>query len=365
MKAYALNFNQLHQWGWNRIIRASELSEESLQILRFVLPALYILFYMPDYNLVARIPDAWFDPAPLSIAAPFQSFPTLLFFQITQTLLVVCALALMWGHRPRFFGLMFCALHLLITSFEYSVGKIDHVAHLFLLCFFCLSLGNWGSPITKNSYTLPIPCSTLLAVLLAFGMFTAGFEKSLKWIDFDTNTSGFLSWYFSGYYNLGRDELLAPAITQLPRICLELMDYSAVAFEMSPFICLLLGKRYWVAWCAIACTFHAGTTVLLNISFPYQIFGYLPFLIPAFLLANLGNHAKHFSFIILAICSYRTAIIWADNCPLLRDVLLPTDLTKLYFDLCVWVSLAAIGAYHAYTLHCLTREPSKQTSPMS
>ena len=276
MKASLLNFKQLYQLLWERIIASSELSDSTLRACRILLPGLYLCFYLPSYNWITDMPDAWFNPAPLSIAIFFTSFPELWLLQVTQTLLILSAALLMAGFRPRLSGLLFCGLHLFITSFEYSAGKIDHVAHLFLLCFFSFSLGNWGGNEPRR-FKLPIPCGTLLALLLAFGMFTAGFEKAIRWIDFNINTSGFLSWYFSGFYNLGRDALLAPFVSQVPKIGLELMDYSAVAFELSPFICLILGRRYWIAWCAIACTFHAGTTMLLNISFPYQLFGYVPF----------------------------------------------------------------------------------------
>ena len=368
MKASTLNFKQLlhlHQWAWARIIRATELPDSSLNCLRILLPALYLLFYMPSYSWIAGMPDAWFDPPPLSIAAGLQAFPPALFFQLTETLLVLCAVAIMRGFHPRLFGLAFCLCHLLLTSFEYSFGKIDHVAHLFLIAFFSLSLDNWGQPTPNQRWRLPIPGSTLLAVLLAFGMFTAGFEKTIRWVDFNTDTSGFLSWYFSSYYNLGREALLSPYITLLPKIALELLDYSAVVFEMVPFICLLLGTRAWIGWCAVACLFHAGTTMMLNIAFPYQLFGYLPFLIPACWLAKLNIHSNKWLALLLVFTAYRIAGIWSANCPLLRDVILPTHISKLYFDLFIWLALAAMGAYTAYRWRCPAPEAVMQTPPPS
>ncbi|MGB0414383.1 MAG: hypothetical protein ACPGJU_08030 [Coraliomargarita sp.] len=349
MKALSLNFKDFYHSIWERIIASSELTDTTLRACRLLLPGLYLLIYLPSYNWIANMPDAWYDPAPLSSAMFFSSFPDLWILQITQTLLVLCLALLMAGVKPRLTGLLFCGLHLFITSFEYSAGKIDHVAHLFLLCFFSFSLGNWGSSI-PTKFRLPIPCGTLLALLLTFGMFTAGFEKAIRWIDFNSNTSGFLSWYFSGYYNLGRDQLLAPFVTEIPKLGLEFMDYSAVALELSPLACLLLGRRYWITWCAIACSFHAGTTLLLNISFPYQFFGYLPFIIPGYLAARIRIPAAHIVYLALALSTYRIATIWISEIPLLREALLPTDLATLSFDLCVWIGLASIGLLKALQL---------------
>jgi len=339
---------QAHCTAWRRTIESSYLSDGQLQFCRWFLPALYLLFYMPDYNWIADLPDAWFDPPQLSIAVFFGAFPPLIFLQISQTALVLCLGALMAGYKPRLSGLCFCFLHILITSFEYSVGKIDHVAHLFILCFFCFSLGNWGTKLPEKSFKLPIPCSTLLAITLAFGMFTAGFEKAIRWIDFNSNTSGFLSWYFSGYFNLDRNLLAAPYINQLPKIMLEFLDYSAVAFELSPLICLLIGKRFWTAWCIVACMFHAGTTAMLNISFPYQLFGYLPFLLPAILHKRQRMSQRLAIVSIIGLLIIRLTPIWSDYPFLLRTLLLPNQLILLIFDLLVWLSLAGLGIFSIY-----------------
>ena len=350
MRISELNFSNLlaaHQWVWGRIIHASELPCGALRSLRVLLPAVYLLLYLPSYNWIAQMPDAWFDPPPLSIAAGFRAFPSLLFFQVAQTLLILSATALMLGKRPRLFGLAFCAIHVVITSFEYSFGKIDHGAHFLMLCFFCLSLDNWGTKEPRSSLALPIPGSTLLAVLIAFGMFTAGFDKTLRWFDFNLNTNGFLTWFVPGHHNLGRDELLAPYITSLPKIILEFLDYSGALFEMVPFLFLLCGKRYWIAWCATACLFHAGILVMVNISFKYQMFGYMPFLLPVLSLPQFQSHAKKIASVILAIAAYRIATVWIEGCPILRDAMLPSELIKLYFDLLVLLGCAAIGYYNA------------------
>ena len=308
----------IHQWLWQRVIHSASLSDSSLRFCRILLPTLYLIFYMPDFTWIASMPDAWYDPAPLSIGSLFSGFPPLIFFQLAQSALILSAFAIIIGFNARRCGLLFCFLHVLINSFEYGFGKIDHVAHVFTLCFFCLSCSNWGAANQSNKYNLPIRGEVLLALLVTFGMFTAGFEKALRWIDFDTNTSGFLSWYFGGYNNLDRNELLAPYLTQFPRLGLELFDYAAVAFELSPFLFLLLGKRAWTLWVTTACCFHAGTTALLNISFCYQIFGYIPFLLPALPYLQVTSHSirRKWMLALALVAACRLLPVWNETVPL-------------------------------------------------
>jgi hypothetical protein len=44
----------------------------------------------------------------------------------------------------------------------------------------------------------------ILAVILCFGMFTAGFEKARHWIDFDLTKGGFIDWFYSGFFSTDR-----------------------------------------------------------------------------------------------------------------------------------------------------------------
>jgi hypothetical protein len=66
-------------------------------------------------------------------------------------------------------------------------------------------------------------------LFIAFGMFTAGLEKALHWINFDFSTSGFLSWFYPGYFTLDRKLLLAPAVLKVPPYLFKILDFLAVA----------------------------------------------------------------------------------------------------------------------------------------
>jgi hypothetical protein len=112
------------------------------------------------------------------------------------------------GIRTRACTIVLCLLTFISTSFVYSFGKIDHDILLWVVAL-CLAFTDWGVPyaIVPDRHIDPKVAARALAtagVLIAFGMFTAGFEKSLLWMNFDLSTSGFLSWFHSQYYVLGR-----------------------------------------------------------------------------------------------------------------------------------------------------------------
>ena len=79
----------------------------------------------------------------------------------------------------------------------------------------------------------PVRAETLLALAITFGMFTAGFEKSTNWIDFDMSESGFLKWFYGGYLNNGRTHMLADWVPHMHPLIIESFDYIAVIFELS------------------------------------------------------------------------------------------------------------------------------------
>jgi hypothetical protein len=136
-------------------------------------------------------------------------------------------------------------------------------------------------------------------------MFSAGFAKALRWINFDLSTSGFLSWFYSGYYTLDRKLLLAPLVLKVPPAFFKIADYAAVLLELSPFFFLLAGRAGWRAWILIATCFHLANALLLNIPFYIHVLVYLPFVALArfFGRASVGGSAT------TAVLSWRAPVI--------------------------------------------------------
>ncbi len=119
---------------------------------------------------------------------------------------------------------------------------------------------------------------SLLSVLICFGFFSAGFVKTVHWINFDLNISGTAKWFYSQFYSIEREQLLlAPYIKYLPFWTFKIMDFIAVSFELSPLLFLLLGRKAWRVWILIACVFHMFNTLMLNINFIFTSIAYLCF----------------------------------------------------------------------------------------
>ncbi|MEO1402614.1 MAG: hypothetical protein AAFV72_15400 [Cyanobacteria bacterium J06635_1] len=186
--------------------------------------------------------------------------------------------------RASTIGLL--VLLLLGNNFQFSLGKIDHTI-LYLCVLLVMCFQHWGAFFSVDALQRrPRPSRqpdepanlSLLGLFIAFGFFTAGFGKALSWVDFDLSTSGFLSWLYRGYYNFGADQLLAPLAIQinLP-ILWELVDYSAVIFELG-FCVAILRRRSWYLWLTIACLFHLMNCLLLNIPFNENAIAYLAFI---------------------------------------------------------------------------------------
>ena len=271
----------LAQRFWHRVGNAVDTNTESLALFRIIFGLFMLLFSTPHTRWLGSVPQAFFNPPYLSFANLFRDFPPAPFFYALDILAVLLLGCITLGIKARFSSLAFFVVAVLGNSFAYSFGKIDH-SFLSLALVLCLAFSTWGTryallPDKPHSFDNRRLSLSVFAVLVAFGMFTAGFLKALYWVDFNVNTSGFLRWFYSGYYTLGRTELLAPFVTYVPTSFFELADYTAVFFELSGFIFLLLGRRAWRSWLLAAAAFHLINTLVLNIGFNRHFLVYLAF----------------------------------------------------------------------------------------
>ena len=276
--AYA---DTLAQRFWRRVGNAVDTNTESLALFRIVFGLFMLLFSTPYTAWLGSVPQAFFNPPYLSFANLVKDFPPAPFFYALDILAVLLLGCITLGIKARFSSLAFFVVAVLGNSFAYSFGKIDH-SFLVLALVFCMAFSTWGTryallPDKPHSFDNRRLSLSVFAVMVAFGMFTAGFLKAIYWIDFDTSTSGFLRWFYSGYYTLGRTELLAPLVAYMPTSFFELADYTAVVFELGGFVFLLLGRRAWRSWLLAAAAFHLINTLVLNINFNRHFLVYLAF----------------------------------------------------------------------------------------
>lgn len=253
----------------------------SLAVYRFLFSGWMMLFGPPQYAWLGEVPKAFYSAPPLSIASFFDTFPDASFFRLLDGVIAASLIFVAVGFLTRLStGVLLVSL-LVGNSFQYSFGKIDH-AILVQCVLLVMIFANWGRSLSIDQLIFQRrfrgdPSIWLLALLLAFGFFSAGFGKAINWIDFDPRWNGFLNWLYSGYYTLGRQDLLAPvAINIRPLWIWELADISAVVFELG-FLVAILRHRWLMTWLAIACAFHLTNCLVLNIPFSIYAICYLAF----------------------------------------------------------------------------------------
>jgi uncharacterized membrane protein YphA (DoxX/SURF4 family) len=268
-------------WFWGRVGLSADGDQRSLAILRMLVGPYFLLHATPFSAWVAGAPPAFFNPPILSPVSLATGFPAHWLALGLDALQVVLTALVALGVRARISSLLLCTVALTNNAFCYSFGKIDHDI-LSWVAVACLAFTGAGQklalvPDPPSRFDAPRRALSLLAVLLAFGMFSAGFGKAKNWVDFDFATSGFLSWFYGGYFDYGRTRLLAPVVVGLPPELFELADYTAVVFELGCLPALLLGPRVFRGWLLAACSFHLINTCVLNIAFDTNVLCYLAF----------------------------------------------------------------------------------------
>ncbi len=336
---------------YGRIHRATESSSE-LALFRIFFGAFLLLFQAPHYSWVATAPRGFFYPPQVSVAALHSDFLPSPFFYAGEYAALVLILCITVGVRARMCGLALVVLHLYLSNFRYSFGKIDHDIMLWLTLL-CLSFSNWGTRYAlikdrKKDGKYQRWALTLLAIFICFGMLTAGLNK-LPWVDFDVSTGGFLSWFYHAYHNNDHTHLLAPLIFKVPPHWFEVGDYAAVLFETTGFLFLLAGRRYWRAWLLTACMFHLFNALVVNIPFHIHVPVYGVFLLelkpltgawlkrPAQALGVATASLLALAHVVMRINGRPAHFLFVAD----RDA---STLVALYVSLLLWVTVIFFGA---------------------
>jgi len=290
-----------NDWFWQRVASSVEVPAASLGVFRWIF-GLFLLVETPYFAWIDRVPHGLFTPPIFSPAFLLPSFPPSPFFSVLDAVVIASLCCVTVGYRTRLFTVMLVASLLVGFNFRYCFGKAD-ADSLYFIVLVCMEIAGWGNFYSIDSLRGQIePMSakaaatratrgvSLFAVLLAFGMVTAGLEKARSWMDFNLGTSGFLMWFYPQYYDFGRHLLLANWVPRIPIWQLKVGDYLAPTFELSGFAFLLYSRRAWRLWLFIACGFHLVNALLLNIGFNEQALSYLAFVDLSRLTVNRWRH---------------------------------------------------------------------------
>ncbi len=274
------DLSKFEQW----IFESYHLNLEGLGLFR-IFAALFILFYgVPDsalYSFLSSLPDQFFAPPPGPMML-FNEFPSEFTFFLLHYLLIISLILLAAGVFTKYASISAGLLLLILKGFIYSLGKINHEM-LLVAVPLVMAFSGWG-----KAYSIDFMCKrgeksmpqnwtlTLLALIIGFMFFTAGFPKILGgWLDLQTQaTQGH---FFRQYFIHGRQELLTPLMISLPEYIWEVFDYLTVLFEVG-FLFAILHPRSTRIFICFAVLFHFSTMMVLNIPFLINFVMYAAFL---------------------------------------------------------------------------------------
>jgi hypothetical protein len=270
-------------------------SAASLGVFRVIFVLYTAAFGEFSCRWIAQLPRAFFSPHAFMFTSLVGGFPGATALWLLDLGMLSSLVLVLVGFRTRVATAALILLTLVSSSYRYSFGKIDHDI-LFQGVLLVMLGENWGSALSLDAHlarrrSANVPPYSLrpLAVILALAFATAGVPKALAWVDFDLSSSGFLSWFFPGYYVFGRTRLLADLVTQVRPLWLwELADVAAVVFELG-FLVAVFRRRWMLRWLTVASVFHLVNCLVLNIAFTVNVIVYLTFVPWARLWPNLAN----------------------------------------------------------------------------
>ncbi|MGF1459587.1 MAG: hypothetical protein ACFBSG_11230 [Leptolyngbyaceae cyanobacterium] len=335
-------------------------------IFRIFFGLYFLVFGLASFGWISEAPGSFFDPPLFSFSRLASGFPPPALFFTLDILIVLLMVFVTVGIRSRISGLALVLVYWIGRSFQYSFGKIDHDVMIWATLL-CMSFSNWGTDnalLPEKTVRSHKTALAMLGIILSFGMFTAGYEKYQNWLDFDLSTNGFLSWFYPGYFNIGRQFLLSDFVFYIPSWLLELMDYSAVFLELTPFLCLLAGARFWKAWLLMACIFHLANLLILNIPFSHHIPVYSCFFLYPLLREGRLRYGSLFSNLIKGALVFAMAVgaihlalrlNGSGTASFIKPSVKGT--TSLLIDGCMWAAAVVLGGFSL--LSTLNQETGK------
>jgi uncharacterized membrane protein YphA (DoxX/SURF4 family) len=271
----------------------------SLALFRIVFASYLLLTAFPDGLWLRDYPAVAFSP-PLSLAAFFQGFPPNWVVVAANAGALLGTALLLIGFQTPITSFVTVCLFVLIRTFCYADGKIDHDI-LIAVVPLVLAGSGWGNELSADALRgRPVPGAptaprpwllAILALLIGLALFTAGIAKVWGgWLRLESQATVF--YLLPNYYMVGREQPLASwALTHLSRPLWEVMDWVPTLWECSV-VLLVLRRRWFLAAIAAGCAFHLGVFLLFGITFAANVVAYSAFLPWSALLARWTGRWK-------------------------------------------------------------------------
>lgn len=233
---------------------------------------------------LASAPQAFFAPS-ISLAALFNGFPPTAVFTLLNMFLALCICFLLVGYRTRYVSVGVTVLLIMINSWGYALGKINHDI-LLVLTPMVLSPSGWGEALSLDALRIEakgdsLPrgnwCVALLAFLIGICMLSSGWDKASNgWLDPTIHST--YGHMITNMVVTGRQPWLADmAIRWMPMWMWELGDWFAVVLEIG-FLPAVFSRRVFFPVLVLACVFHFAIWALYDIPFGANIMCYAAFL---------------------------------------------------------------------------------------
>jgi hypothetical protein len=261
----------------------------SLGVYRILFGTYVLLQLLPDGLWLRNLPSPSFSP-PVSVAALFVHYPPywVLFLLNAATLFCVCALIIGWNTVLASLGV--AVGYVLIESFAFADGKIDHSIFGALIPL-TLAFSGWGAALSVDSrrgdsearrFSANQPwLLATLAILIGFAVLAAGTAKVHGgWLRSDTLAT---RWnLIANYYIVGRKLPVAFwAMQHFPPWVWKALDVTTVLWETG-FILTVPNRTSCRVACALGSFFHFGVWQLMGIPFHPNLVTYGAFVAWAF-----------------------------------------------------------------------------------
>lgn len=247
-----------------------------------IIYALWMLKDIPMHMWLVQTPRAFFNPPP-GIPGLFMGLPDPWAVTLVNVIYAFALVALLLGWHTEIASIASAVCLLLLNTWAYSLGKINHDI-LSLAIPFILAFSGWGNAYSvdalmrgKNRRELTDTSGSwtvaLLACVIALAMFSAGWAKlTTGWLD--TSSHSVFGYLVSNYYAVSRHTLLGGILIKLDSpLFWEALDWFTVALEVG-FLVSVINYRLFRIFCALASVFHLGVLLLFNISFDSNVIAY-------------------------------------------------------------------------------------------
>jgi len=249
----------------------------------------FLMFFigLPSFTWLGSNLDPFFSPPTWSLSNLFPGFPSKHFFLILSLINLLAFVSMFLGITKNIAAIVFTVSSIIAHNFWYSFGKIDHLLLWYTLPLF-LSYAGWSTHFTifKNSDQAPLDrrakdriafIMSLLALFIAFTMFTSGIQKLMGgWWRWDREAVRFQ--LINNYFTMQRHEFFAAYFLHVKsHIVWKFMDYSALILEIG-FLFAVFKRSYFQFFLLFGFIFHLSVLLMFNISFYANVICYFAFL---------------------------------------------------------------------------------------